>query len=402
MIKPDFDVVICGGGVAGAAAAILLGSAGHQVALVDATTPTKTDPQSDYDLRVVAISPGSAAILTAAGAWPGDHPERLAPYDRMQVLAGRGQVQFSASEHGLEALGWIAEIPLIRESLWNRIRRDGKVHLLAPARIDQVELRRDRNRLVLDDGKTLTTSLLVAADGARSRLRQLAGIKVDEWHYNQSALVAPIATEHANTGLAWQRFTEHGPLALLPLADGRSSIVWSQASERTDRLTGISDDEFIAEINSHQDSPMGPVVSVGKRHGLPLVRRRAQRFVQQRLVLLGDAARTVHPLAGQGLNLGLADAAALAEVMVESSVLEDPSAALDRYQRWRRSASEVVGGGIHAINELAHAPGSLGRGLLGAGFSVAARFWPAREAFVDRACGLDSDSPALARQERTR
>ncbi len=400
MIKPDFDVVVCGGGVAGAAAAILLGSAGHRVALVDATTPTKTDPESDYDPRVVAISPGSAAILTAAGAWPGDHPGRLAPYDRMQVVAGRGQVQFNASEHGLDALGWIAEIPLIRESLWNRIRLDGKIRLLAPACIDQVELRRDRSRLVMEDGKTLTTSLLVAADGARSKLRQLAGIKVDEWHYNQSALVAPVATEGPNTGLAWQRFTEHGPLALLPLADGRSSIVWSQASERTDRLTDISDDEFVAEINRHQDSPMGPVISVGSRHGLPLVRRRARRFVQQRLVLLGDAARTVHPLAGQGLNLGLADAAALAEVLAGSAVLEDPSAALDRYQRWRRSASEVVGGGIHAINELAHAPGSLGKGLLGAGFTVAARFWPAREAFVDRACGLDSDSPALARHKR--
>lgn len=145
---------------------------------------------------------------------------------------------------------------------------------------------------------------------------------------------------------------------------------------------------------------MGEITAVGQRYALPLIRRRARRFVHQRFVLLGDAARTVHPLAGQGLNLGLADAAALAEVLSNPSVRDDPTAALAHYQRWRRSASEVVGGGIHAINELAHVPGSLGRGLLGAGFAVASRLWPAREAFVDRACGMDSDSPRLARQDR--
>ncbi|AKS41417.1 FAD-dependent oxidoreductase [Wenzhouxiangella marina] len=399
-MRIDVDVLVVGGGVAGATAALLLAEQGRQVALVDAQAPASDWPGEDYDPRVIALSPGSAAILEAVGAWPGPWADRMAAYGRMQVHAGRGSIEFKADQHGLQALGWIAEIPALRATLWQRIESNPRIQLFCPDRLGEVELDGPRARARLESGPRLSAELLIASDGARSPLRRLAGIEVDEWHYNQHALIAPVRTERPNDGLAWQRFTDFGPLALLPLADGRSSIVWSQASERTLAQVKMPAEEFLFEINACQDSPMGEVLEVGARHALPLVRRRARRLVQGPLVLLGDAARSVHPLAGQGLNLGLADAAALAECLTPVESLADRGRALDHYQRWRRSASELIGGGIHAINETVRLPAGLGKHLLGAGFMLGQGLWPARELFVERACGFDRDSPALARRAR--
>lgn len=400
MASLDFDVIVVGGGVAGAACAALLAAQNRRVAVVDARRPSFQAPDGDYDPRVVAISPGSRRVLQAAGGWNRVDPARLAPYQRMEVHSASLQVAFAAVEHGLDELGWIAEIPALQAGLWEALENTERVQLFAPGVWERVELARNLVRLQLANGPQLRAGLAVAADGARSRLRQLAGIEVDEWHYNQKALIGPITTERANTGLAWQRFTEHGPLALLPLPDGRSSIVWSQPAARSDRLRELAPEDFIAEINRHQDSPLGDVTAVGTLHTLPLVRRRARRLVQDRLVLLGDAARSVHPLAGQGLNLGLTDAAALAEVL-EDWTGDDPALALKRYQRWRLSQSTLIGGGIHAINEVVRAPAGLGRHVLGLSFGIADRLWPLRERFVAQACGIDSDSPRLARTAPT-
>lgn len=396
MAALDFDVIVVGGGVAGAACAALLAQQQPRVALVDARRPRFTPAVDGFDSRVVAISPGSQRILTAAGAWNLLDRQRLAAYRRMQVHAAGLELRFDAGDHGLPELGWIAEIPALESALWQTLESKKQVELFAPAAWERVDVGGETVRLGLSDGRVLRANLLIAADGARSRLRRLANLATDEWHYNQRALVAPVRTEHPNPGLAWQRFNEHGPLALLPLPDGRSSIVWSQFSERCESMKTINAARFLDDINRHQDSPLGEIIEVGERHSLALVRRRARRLVRQRLVLLGDAARSVHPLAGQGLNLGLMDAAALAETLAGVGTA-DPAAALRHYQRWRLSSSALVGGGIHAINELVRAPGGLGRHALGAGFGLAARLWPMREVFVQRACGIDNDSPKIAR-----
>jgi len=394
----ECDIAIVGGGAAGATAALLLAEQGRQVTLIDAQPIDEQWPGKDIDPRVVAISPGSAAILRAVECWPLSHPDRVAPYASMQVCAASGQIEFRADQHGLEALGWIVEIPAIRAQLWDRIERHRRAELLSPCRIESMDSNERRARLKLDDGTRLDAQLVIAADGARSRLREAVGIGIDAWHYNQHALIAPVETERPNPGLAWQRFTEHGPLALLPLPDGRSSIVWSQPSDRA--LAQADEDPrlVVAALNVSQDSPMGPVTAIGARHALPLVRRRARRLFKDRVALLGDAARSVHPLAGQGLNLGLADAAALAQCLSSHDLTP---LALQRYQRWRRSASEMIGGGIHLINETQRLPGGIGQHLLGAGFIAANRLWPAREILIERACGFDSDSPALAQRARS-
>jgi ubiquinone biosynthesis UbiH/UbiF/VisC/COQ6 family hydroxylase len=394
----DCDIAIVGGGAAGAAAALLLAEQGREVALIDAQPLSDDWPGEDFDPRVVAVSPGSAAILAAVDAWPLNKPERVAPYATMQVCAASGQLEFRADQHGLEALGWIVEIPSIRATLWARLEQHPRARILCPNSIESIDSGDRRVRLKLADGSRLDAQLLVAADGARSRLRRAVGIDIDSWHYNQHALIAPVETEQPNPGIAWQRFTGYGPLAFLPLADGRSSIVWSQPSERTVSQAKAEPASVISELNRCQDSPMGQVPRIGPRHALPLIRRRARQFFKGRVVLLGDAARSVHPLAGQGLNLGLADAAALCECL-SGQALEAP--ALMRYQRWRRSASEMVGGGIHLINETNRLPVGLGQHLLGAGFIAANSLWPAREVLIERACGFDSDSPQLAQRARS-
>jgi ubiquinone biosynthesis UbiH/UbiF/VisC/COQ6 family hydroxylase len=399
MATLDFDVIVVGGGVAGATCAALLAQQQRRVGLVDARRPRFKPAPGEFDARVVAISPGSQRVLEAAGAWQVLDLERLAGYRRMNVHAEGLGVSFEAADHGLPELGWIAEIPALEDALWQMLDKLERVTTFAPSAWERLNLGAESVRLSLSDGRTLRAGLLVAADGGRSRLRQRSGMPTDEWHYNQRALIGPVTTEQANRDLAWQRFTEHGPLALLPLPDGRSSIVWSQPDHRAEALLAMSVDQFIAEINDYQDSPLGKIIDVGQRYALPLIRRRARRLFLNRMVLLGDAARSVHPLAGQGLNLGLMDAAALAEVL-EPWREGSPTPVLNRYQRWRQSNSSLIGGGIHAINELVRSPGGLGRHALGAGFGLASSLWPLREAFVQRACGIDSDSPRLARAGR--
>ena len=394
----DYEVVVVGGGVAGASAAALLANSGRKVALVDQRRPQAIEPEAPLAPRVVAISPGAREVLDAAGAWQRMPARRLGPYDRMQVSSGSGEITFKASEHGLEYLGWIVEIPLMQAALWQALEENdtNPVALLAPASVTGFVMRDRHARIELDDGRIVRAGLLVASDGARSRLRHLAGMETDSWHYNQRALVTHVKTERPNPGIAWQRFTEHGPLALLPLPGGRSSVVWSQPSRRVVQQQRLGDDEFLTAINASQNGPFGQILEATQRFSFPLIRHQSRLMTRDRLVLLGDAARNIHPLAGQGLNLGLMDAAALAQVLDECKDDNGLQPALARYQRWRQGAGASITDGVHIINELT-AP-SAGRALAGLGFSLAARMWPVRQLFVEQACAIDRDCPKIARR----
>lgn len=394
----DYDIVVVGGGVAGASAAALLANSGRKVALVDQRRPQAIEPEAPLAPRVVAISPGAREVLDAAGAWQRMPAQRLGPYDRMQVSSGSGKIIFRASEHGLEHLGWIVEIPLMQAALWQALESSDAhpVTLLAPASVTGFAMRERHVRIEFGDGRIVRAGLLVASDGARSRLRRLAGMETDSWHYNQRALVTHVTTEKPNPGIAWQRFTEHGPLALLPLPGGRSSVVWSQPSRRVVQQQRLGDDEFLTAINASQNGPFGQILEATQRFSFPLIRHQSRLMTRDRLVLLGDAARNIHPLAGQGLNLGLMDAAALAQVLDECKDDNGLQPALARYQRWRQGAGASITDGVHIINELT-AP-SAGRALAGLGFSLAARMWPVRQLFVEQACAIDRDCPKIARR----
>ncbi len=384
--RSETPVVVIGGGVAGAAAALALAELGRDVALIDRREPTPLDDGAPLDPRVVAISPGSQRLLAALGAWRRLDRARSAPYSRMQVAAGRGEVTFEAGEHGLDALGTLVEIPALVDALWAGLRGHRRVHIQAPAAVRSLDLEPDRVGVTLADGTHLEADLLIGADGARSAVRTAAGIDIDTVDYNQKALVTHMTTESANPGTAWQRFTSLGPLAQLPMPEGRSSLVWSVPNDDAERLMAMDDEAFMDALNEHAvDAPFGDVTAIEARHALPLIRRTARQLAVGRVALLGDAARNVHPLAGQGLNLGLADVAVLAEMLGPQR--SNPAHALARYARRRGSDAALVAGGIHVLSELR------GFGLpalegLGIGFGLMKRSRLARGAFVDRACGL--------------
>ena len=391
------DALVVGGGAAGAAAALDLAELGRDVVLVDRRAPAGIEGDAPLDPRVVAISPGSRALLDALGAWDRLDADRIAPYHRMQVAAGRGEVAFLAGDHGFDALGWIVEIPALVDALWAGLRGHRRIRIHAPVEVESIsiddstrasEARTDPcgARVRLADRTRIETDVLIGADGAHSRVRAAASIRATIDDYNQRALVTHLTTERANRGIAWQRFTALGPLAQLPLPAGRSSLVWSVPRTDAERLMSLAEDAFIEELNEHaQGGPFGAVIAAEKRHALPLIRRRAETLAAGCIGLVGDAARTVHPLAGQGLNLGLADVAVLAETFGRHRT--DPQRALARYALRRGSDAALVAGGIHALTEL-RGFGPMAIEGLGAGFSMMKRSRLARGLFVRRACGL--------------
>ncbi|MDT8410425.1 MAG: FAD-dependent oxidoreductase [Wenzhouxiangellaceae bacterium] len=390
-----FDALIIGAGTVGASAALALARSGREVALIDRKRPAERPAEAALDPRVVAVSPGSKKLLETLGAWQRMRHERVAAYTEMRVLAGRGEVCFRAAEHGLGALGWIAELGELDHALGLELAERRRISIFAPAEIEAIETGSDRVAVKLADGAILTCHMLIGADGAKSRVRKAAGIDVSAYHYNQHAIVAHLETEAPNPGIAWQRFTDLGPLALLPLPGGRSSLVWSVHDQDAQTLMGLDDDQFLEALAEHcKNSPFGTFSHVDQRHALALVRRQSRPLAAGRVALLGDAARSVHPLAGQGLNLGLADVAALIEALDGWQAGGDPSRRLARYGRRRWSDSTLVAGGIHVINE-SQTLGGPGRLALGAGFTAMRLARPARELFVRRACGLDEVKKAV-------
>jgi 2-octaprenyl-3-methyl-6-methoxy-1,4-benzoquinol hydroxylase/2-octaprenylphenol hydroxylase len=393
-------VAIIGAGMVGGAAASLLGRCGFSVAVIEAAVPRPFDPKGEVGLRVSAISPGSASILEQAGAWRSIADRRCCAYRQMHVedeLEPDG-LDFDAPVFGLERLGSIVENDIVQGALWDTLEPNPLVEVFCPDRFATFEVRGDTVALELQSGTCLEAALLVGADGATSRVRSVTGIRQDVWEYNQKGLVALVRKAEPNPGVAWQRFMQGGPLAFLPLQDGRSSIVWTRPSGEADALAAMPAAQFSAALDAASSGWLGAVRAVGQRASFPLAMRLSERYIAHRVVLLGDAAHVVHPLAGQGVNLGLADAAALVEIMVDGRNNGlDPAdrGALQRFERWRRSESEIMAAGIHGLRALFTPPALAG--LRGFGLKMIARNRPLREAFLRRAAGLGPNSPRLSR-----
>jgi len=402
MTRPaqEYDVAVVGAGMVGAAFASLLARGGLTVAVVEAREPAPFDPGSEIGLRVSAISPGSASVLEQAGAWQAIEKARCCAYRSMRVeeMGTAGGLDFEAAAFGLERLGTIVENDLVQASLWSVLQANALVDVYAPARVVVLENGPRQVRVELEDGRALAASLLIAADGASSDLRRRLGIRQDIWEYNQQGVVAVVATGEANPGIAWQRFMPGGPLAFLPLADGRSSIVWTRPTPAARELLAMAEDDFVAALCEASGGWLGGVAQAGPRASFPLTMRLSEQYVSGLAVLLGDAAHVVHPLAGQGVNLGLADCAALVETLLEARSAGDglgDRRRLEGWQRWRRSESELMAGGIHGLRAL-FAPAALA-GLRGLGLRLVGRSWLAREFFIRRAAGLSGQAPRLAR-----
>ena len=396
------DVAIVGGGVVGAALACALADKGLTLTLIDAQTPTPYDPKAEVDLRVFALSMASHRILEALGAWQMVADTRLSPYRDMQVwdAGGKGSVHFDSADLGQPELGYIVENSLLQHALWARLKGNPKVNLMHPARAEALTLDDAGATLALDGGRRLKTRLVVAADGAGSATRALAGIEVENLPYGQRAVVAHVRTELPHQATAWQRFLPTGPVAFLPLADGRVSVVWSADEAEAARILGLDDAGFCAALTAASDSRLGSVRSTTRRLAFPLQRLHAREYVRGRFALAGDAAHALHPLAGQGVNLGLLDAAALAEVIgdaVHKGRDVGDLGVLRRYERWRKGDNLAMIFALDAFKRLFSNDNAGISACRNAGLRAVDRFTPLKHAFVRRAMGLSGDLPLLAR-----
>ncbi len=389
--RDPHDVVVVGGGVVGAACALALAQEGLDTCLVEARRPPAWSREKP-DLRVYAIAPDNAALLEAVGAWPVVRRARAHPYRRMHVwdAAGGRPLVFDADALARPELGWIVENGLLVDALWQQLEQAG-VRLRCPAAVDALEEDADGARLRLDDGSRVAARIAIAADGAGSRLRSLAGIEVDARDYAQQGVVAYVRTARPHEDTAWQRFLPTGPLALLPCADGTCSIVWTLPQDEATRVLALDEQAFGRELTAAFEARLGDIVPVGRRVGFPLRRQLAVAQQRGRVLVIGDAAHAVHPLAGQGVNLGLRDVAALRASVGDARRRQarwDAPQRLARWARGRRSDNTVAAYGFEGINLLfsndAIAPTLLRGHLLG----VAGRLPPLLQLFWRRAAGV--------------
>jgi 2-octaprenylphenol hydroxylase len=407
-VSTQFEIVVVGGGLAGACAAALLvrhgGLAPERVALLTQGVPTARSEGAPAELRVVAISRASERVMRAAQAWSRLDPERLCAYERVRVwhetTAPNSDcvLSFDAADIGEPNLGFIAENgALLRASFDSFIAAGGSRidAVLEGLHIDPVQV-----TLRCADGREVTTRLVIGADGAQSLVRAQSGLAVRSRDYHQLAIVATVNTARAHDKTAWQRFLRTGPLALLPLFDGHSSIVWSLDRAPAQALRELSDAEFSQKLEWASDGVLGSTTLASERLSFPLRSVSAQSYVAPRCALIGDAAHVIHPLAGQGANLGLLDAAALCEAVANAvAEREDPGALriLRRYEQQRRTHNLIMDAAMSAFQAGFSAAAGPGAWLVNRALGSVNRNAMLKSAFARQALGTTGELPRLAR-----
>ncbi len=392
----DCDIMIIGGGMVGLLLARLIQqqrpAVDLRIAVVEPRPPAPREPGADLDLRVSALSPASLGLLQQVGALDALPAAARHPYEAMRVWQdgggphGEHALCFSAAETGVAALGSIVENRAVREVLWEQLAAEPMLQWIAqPAE----QLRRTADTYAVRcGGRDWHTRLLVGADGARSWVRQELGVRSRARGYRQNALVAHLATEIPHADTAWQKFLPDGPVALLPLADGRSSLVWTHPQERTAELQNMSELDFAECLQQATDAVLGAFTCTTERRSFPLQRSHAEVYTGERFALLGDAAHQVHPLAGQGANLGFRDAAVLAAELGRhlQQRWADPGdpRMLRRYERRRKGDNVLTLGLMDGLNALFRSPLA---DVAGAGFGLVDRAGPLKRLLAEQAMG---------------
>ena len=333
MQDSQFDVVVVGGGMVGAALACGLAQQQFRVAVIERAEPAAFDASLAPDIRISAIGASSVALLRQLNVWPRVQAMRSAPYRKLETWEWQSaHVTFDAAALGIPELGYMVENSVLQRALWEQMQQDG-VTLLCPASLQALQAHSGGWQLQLDDGSTLDSQLVVGADGANSRVRQLAGIGVRGWNYAQSCMLISVECEHEAGDATWQQFTPDGPRAFLPLFDRHASLVWYDAPARIRQLQNLPLSQLAKEVQANFPARVGRF-EVKNAASFPLVRRHATRYVLPGLALVGDAAHTINPLAGQGVNLGYRDVDALIDTLVDARSQAQRWASLPVLQRY--------------------------------------------------------------------
>lgn len=396
----EFDILVAGGGMVGLTTALLLAQGDTRerlnITLVDAGKQPHFSAADDVSLRVSAIATGTASLLANAGVWDAIVAERACPYRDMRVWDAAGSedgpetLRFDAADFTVPQLGYIVENILIQAKLFEALEQSN-VSIRYETRIRSVQKSGDRFAVEYGDDQAAMPEVIIAADGASSFVRNCAGITVSSWKYPQAAFVTHLKTEFSHRNTAWQRFLADGPVALLPLQDGRVSTVWTTTPGKAQALCDVPEDELASLLTDATDKVLGRLSVAGPRGSFPLKSQHADRYVLPGLVLAGDAAHTVHPLAGQGANLGLADAGVLSDVIAAAVAAgEHPGdrPVLRRYERARKAANKTMLHFIDGLNRLFSNDSTPLSRLRGVGMALFNKSGPIREYAVRVALGI--------------
>jgi len=399
-VRRRFDIVIAGGGIAGLmlAAKLAKGNSSDsiRITLLDAGARPQFTVDDELALRVSAIASGSAHLFESVNAWQQVRESRLSPYERMQVWDendtpdSAATLIFDAAEFALPELGFIVENTLLQDALL--VQLDScDIELCYGEAIRSLKRTGRRYAIETDGGNDHVADLVIGADGSRSFVRAAAGIDTAKWRYDQTAFVTHLRPEHSHRATAWQRFLRTGPLGLLPLVDGRVSVVWSTSPEQARRAVDVSDEELGQMLTNASDHVLGKLTVAGPRGAFPLGAQHAQRYVVPGLALIGDAAHAIHPLAGQGANLGLQDAAELADVIdtaLQQGLHPGDLPVLRRYERARKGANATMLHFMTGLNRLFTTDSRLVGELRTVGMRIFNRSGPIRERAVKVALGV--------------
>lgn len=385
----DYDVAIVGAGLVGASLAAALGRAGLAVALIEPAPPEP--PAEDWDSRIYAISPSSSGFLASLGAWDALDARRVQPVARMEIFGDEAgaALEFSAYDAGVATLAFIIESGRLAYALWDTLARLTNVRRFAPARCERLEVDGDAATLTLANGASVGAALIVGADGAQSWVRRAAGLTARASSYSQLGVVANFATAKSHDGSAFQWFRPDGVLAYLPLPGNRMSMVWSTGEDHGRELLGLEPEAFSVRVAKAGRDALGALTLITPRQAFPLQQLAAESMIARRVVLIGDAAHVVHPLAGQGVNLGFGDARALAETLAAREPFRDcgDRVLARRFERARAEAIWAMRTATDGLAKLFALPGAAAARARNVGLTWTDRLVPVKNLLIRQAIG---------------
>ena len=397
------DIIIVGGGMVGACMALAAAREGFQVTLLEPRQPSLEWTGDDFDIRVSALTRTSETILRNLDVWQGMQQRRVTAYENMHVWdrKGFGEVHFAAEDVGAPNLGHIVENRVIVASLWEQITHQANIKHVADVEIVSIEREGDQTKLIASNDDVLSASLVIGADGARSSVRELVGLTASTSSYDQEGVVCTVKAEQGNACTAWQRFMPTGPLALLPMNEEYFSIVWSTSPEQAQSLVNAPAESFNQELTQASEAVCGKLSVVGDRAAFPLRKLKVERYVLDGVALIGDAAHVIHPLAGQGVNLGFLDAAMLMDVLTEARAHRESIGAmgvLRRYERARKGHNLAVQSAMDGFKHLFSNNNPALSLIRNLGLGVAHHVSPLRRQFERVALGEGVAVPSLGKR----